>query len=1032
MARRSDPEDIQDREELLKALRQLYDDRGLSRHDFAEASSLGTATVQAILNGSTGIPQPGTLKAFAKACGEDPDAWLAARRRAVKAQKNAEALRGPVYLPVQAGRSFVGRERELEALDDALTGPSSAGGTGTLVVQQRVGTVHGLGGIGKSALAAHWAAARLDEHAATWWITADTPAHVTQGLAALGAALDESLADRSLEVLAEHALGWLAAHRGWLLVLDNVVDPADVEQLLARVRTGRIVVTTRTATGWDRLTGHVLRLDVLTQAQAVDLLTRIVTGVRPNAALDGAAELAEELGQLPLALRQAAGFIAETGMTPAAYLDLLARYPASTYGQAPADTPVDRTIARVWHATLDHLRVSTPLAGHLLRVLAWYAPDRIPRSLLDPGLSPDGARAPADPVMVHAAVARLAAYNMITQDEDGRTLSVHRLVQALARTPDEADPHRKPGDVARARAEAAGLLCTAVLPDVEDPAVWAALRSLVPHADALTDRVDAGGDLSIYVICSRVGNFLRGQGLLNRAITYLQRSLDVAEHLTDSDHFLTMHARTDLGLAYRDTSEPERAVPLLLQNVLDCERLLGDDHPDTLSSRHNLAYAYQKLGDLEQAVPLHEQTLAARERVLGEDHFQTLISRNNLALAYAEAGQPERALPLHERNLADRRRILGEDHSHTLSSGNNLASVYEKIGDLERAVALYEETLAGYVRTLGEDHPDALAAKGNLAYAYENAGNPEQAVALGEEALAGCERALDVDHPLTLRIRVSLAHAYEAVGDLKRAIQLQEHVVDEHARRSGDDHIDTLVARSNLGHFYKSSGDAQRAVSVYEAAVAGLSRTCGDDDPNTVGARSNLAQAHHLAGDPRGAIALFERAFEDCVRVLGEDDPLTLSCGNNMAHAYKDAGDAQRAVVLFERTLAGRERLLGQDHLDTLESRHDLAGACQEAGDLKRAIKLHVDTLNGRRRVLGADHPDTLLSHNNLAGAYQTAGDLKRAVAQHRAALAGYQRLLPAGHPLLATMRRNLEVALTLRKQRDRAPAKSRRKPPRT
>jgi hypothetical protein len=67
-------------------------------------------------------------------------------------------------LPVRPGL-FVGRAGELARLDAALAGP------GGVVVQ----AVHGLGGIGKSTLAAHWAAARASEYTLTWWITAATP-----------------------------------------------------------------------------------------------------------------------------------------------------------------------------------------------------------------------------------------------------------------------------------------------------------------------------------------------------------------------------------------------------------------------------------------------------------------------------------------------------------------------------------------------------------------------------------------------------------------------------------------------------------------------------------------------------------------------------------------------------------------------------------------------------------------------------------------------------------------------------------------
>ena len=75
------------------------------------------------------------------------------------------------------------------------------------------------------------------DYTLTWWITAGTPAGIDAGLAGLAVALQPALSGvLPLEALREGAVQWLAAHRGWLLVLDNVTDPADIAPLLARAR----------------------------------------------------------------------------------------------------------------------------------------------------------------------------------------------------------------------------------------------------------------------------------------------------------------------------------------------------------------------------------------------------------------------------------------------------------------------------------------------------------------------------------------------------------------------------------------------------------------------------------------------------------------------------------------------------------------------------------------------------------------------------------------------------------------------------
>ena len=647
-----------------------------------------------------------------------------------------QAFRPWAELAVPAGLSnlprpglFVGREPELARLDAAMAGP------GGVVVQ----AVHGLGGVGKSTLAAHWAAAHAGDHSLTWWITAATPADIDAGLAGLAVALAPALTGvLPLEALREGAVQWLAAHPGWLVILDNVTDPADVAPLLARASAGRYLITSRRASGWHG-TAVPVRLDVLDPAEAQALLVAIVAPGRPGEA-DGAAELCAELGFLPLAIEQAGAYLAQVGATPGEYLDLLARYPAAMYQAAPEGGDAARTIARIWRVTLDRL-ADDPLAGQVLRILAWYAPDGTPRRLLD-GL--------ADPPAVLRAVGRLAAYSMLTAGEG--TLAMHRLVQAVTRTPDLGDPHRDPQAVDAARDQATRQLADAI-PGWQDPAGWPGWRMLLPHIDALASHSPPDTDTqdTAYLL-NQAGAFLDSQGQPGRAAGYLRRALACRVRVLGGDHPHTLRSRNNLAHAYQAAGNLGQAIPLYEQVLADSVRVLGADHPQTLGSRNNLAYAYQGAGNLGRAIPLYEQVVADSVWALGADHPQTLGSRNNLAGAYQGAGNLGRAIPLYEQVLADRQRVLGADHPDTLISRNNLAYAYQGAGDLGRAIPLYEQALADRQRVLGADHPDTLISRNNLATAYVKAGDLGRAIPLLEQTLADSVRVLGADHPDTLQL----------------------------------------------------------------------------------------------------------------------------------------------------------------------------------------------------------------------------------------------------------------------------------------
>ncbi|MFF1795730.1 hypothetical protein ACFVXQ_16175 [Kitasatospora sp. NPDC058263] len=122
------------------------------------------------------------------------------------------------------------------------------------------------------------------------------------------------------EQLEKWGLQWLSSHTGWLLILDNVNDPADIAHLLARAPGGRFLITSRLATAWSDAT-TLVRLDILEPAESLDLLTHITTATGPRD-LDGAADLCAKL--LPPAPRDRAGR-GVPGAEPAHHPPLLPR-----------------------------------------------------------------------------------------------------------------------------------------------------------------------------------------------------------------------------------------------------------------------------------------------------------------------------------------------------------------------------------------------------------------------------------------------------------------------------------------------------------------------------------------------------------------------------------------------------------------------------------------------------------------------------------------------------------------------------------
>ncbi|MEU2059534.1 tetratricopeptide repeat protein [Streptomyces sp. NPDC013455] len=714
---------------------------------------------------------------------------------AVRWAREADAPPGAGNLPGSASGVFVGRDRNLDQVHALLTTAARRDAGGGVVVTQ-AGAVHGLGGVGKSTLAMHYAHRFRAEYGLVWWITADTPEAIVSGLATLALRLCPQWAGTAgTDEQAAWAVTWLGWHSGWLLIFDNVEDPAHLHPYLGALTGGHVLATSRRATGWHKI-GPAMPLGLLEPRAAADLLCRLAfDGREPTAEEYGQAEaLARDLGWLPLALEQAGAYAYETGTDLGTYrrsLGLMLDVTAT-------GTDPERTIARVWDHTLTAVEDRDPLAVELLYAMAWLAPDDIPRSLLAP-LAPD-------PITLDRALGVLHAYTMVAFT-GARGIGVHRLVQSVLRTRHGTGRDRAP----RGRPEAEQAVRHAFTrePNVEDGAsdLW---KWLLPHVLALVESAPDG-----HVTSSGLSEVYEA----------------AAGHLADQGRRVQT-----IGLCEA----------VLARQVRD----LGDTHPATLTARHNLAVARREAGDLDGAVALFESILAESVRVLGDTHPQTLVTRNQLARSYRVAGDLQRAITLYETTLAQQVRVRGDTHPDTLVTRHNLAYACREAGHLERAVALFEATLGQRVRVLGDAHPSTLVTRNQLALTYQDSGDVERAIALFEATLAQQVRVLGDSHPDTLITRHNLAYTHQDAGDVERAISLYRTTLAESVRVLGDTHPHTLVTRHNLAFAHQEAGELDLALSLFEATLAQQLATLGSTHPDTRATRHSLARARRQATEP--------------------------------------------------------------------------------------------------------------------------------------------------------------------------------------
>ena len=714
----------------------------------------------------------------------------------------------------------------------------------------------GMRGSGKTQLAAA-VAARCEEEG--WplvaWIHATSRKEILAGLYELAMRIGiDAPKNIPLKVIVRRLLDQLrsadAADR--LFVFDNVENPDDLRDLIpegAGVRT--LITTTRhldgDSPGWLRLT-----VGAFEREQSITLLCEH-TGDTHREAAD---RIADALGDVPVAITQAAATAQQGGYSLSGYLDRLSHHPLESNISRLEGThypdAVGIALLMAYEQVLEQLRTKHPrqerIAVSLLDALSLLAASGVPTHWL---LRLDG-----DSDAVRDALSFLKSAAIFQESSDGDKTIIHWLQGHVYRETYLND-QKKLGEARRCAATLLGGIDVDRLENVEQRRDET--RHLIEQFLSVTSQDYSQSLFSEPQVSSKLAETLEYAASLGMS----QLALGLSDSVTRAcdalgpNHPDTLASRNNLAGTYRDAGRLDKVIALYEQTLEDSIRVLGPDHPSTLTSRLNLASAYRDAGRLDEAITLYEQVFSGRSRVLGPDHRSTLMSRDELAGAYREAGRFDEAITLKKQILADAMRIMGPDSPGASAARSNLAATYRDADRLDEAIPLYQENLDNVTRTLGLDHLEILASRHRLAGAYRDAGRLDEAISLFEQNLEDRTRTLGLDHPETLASRHSLAGAYRDAGRLDEAIALFEQNLTDFIRILGPDRPDTFTSRSTLAGAYREVGKLDDAISLFEQNLIDRTRTLGPAHPVTLTSRGNLASAYRAAGRMEDAEKLF-------------------------------------------------------------------------------------------------------------------------------------------------------------------------------
>jgi hypothetical protein len=815
---------------------------------------------------------------------------------------------GPVPL---RNPNFVGRQEVLETLRQRLLVQ------GTTVVLPE--TLHGMGGVGKSQTAIEYIYRHAAEYDIVWWISAEHPAQIRASFVELARRLNlrgasgASVAPADLAVpTVLEALRTGTPFASWILVFDNADRPEDVRPFIP-AGNGHVLVTSRNPE-WAAVARQVA-VDLFTRAESIELLQRR----DPTISDIDADRLAEVLGDLPLAVEQAAAWRSQTGMPVAEYLELFEQHRMELLEDGP---PVDYEIpvAAAWNVSLQRLRHNHPAALQLLQVCAFFGPEPISRSwfsgVRDAPVPDELAAAFRDPIKLNKAVREINRYSLAKIDHRNNTVQLHRLVQEVLRS------RLEPAEQDRLRHAVHLLLVHADPGDPEVSGNWPAYSALLPHATA-SGAVECRDDWVRSLM------------------------IDLVRHL---------HARGDHGGALEVSDHAVRV----------WRESFGERDVKTVEMTRLWAIALRRLGRIDEAVLLNERNLGLLREEVGEDHELWLDMLDTVAADRRVQGEFAEELAL-QQDVYDRScRVLGEDDPATLRYASTLASCRRLMGDFAGALELDQDTLRRMTVVLGDDHPFSYRAKNALAVDLRECGDHRAADRLLRETLPRQRELFGDDHPFTIGAARALAVTLRRLGDHAGAAELLRDCVARYRQRHGNRHIDTATALSSLSVDLRKLGELDEALEVASAGYGLFQEIRGTQHPYTLIAAVNLASVHRSLGMLRGAHDLDHLAVNGLREWFSADHPFALVAATNLASDLAALRDQVGARALDEDLVERSARVLGEEHPSTLAVALNLSLDLRQDGADAESESLHARTVERFRRVLGEDHPATIAAGQHL------------------------------------------------------------------
>jgi tetratricopeptide (TPR) repeat protein len=489
---------------------------------------------------------------------------------------------------------------------------------------------------------------------------------------------------------------------------------------------------------------------------------------REQESLASSGTLAKALGDLPLALDQAAALIEQTRISFEEYLRRLESHWGELLRRGRTGEKQDASIALSLELSLAQLERMAPAAAELLDLLAFMAPEGFLRQWLPAGAEVLGeplATTVGNALSLDEAIGALLRYSLIELKQS--TISVHRIVAALCR--ERMGLHQRTEWSHRALR----LMEASFRFDAGDPRTWAESASMLPHALSAVDHAQQT-DVTVAAaaqLLNQVGQCLVKHARFEQARVAFDRALSIAFRLYGENNPRLSAFANNLGRVLLRLGDPAAAQQQFQWALSLDERRYGPKHPHVAELLNNYGMCLARLDQMDGARQQFERALAIYEEQFGPSHPNAASILNNLGYLALTGDDLTGAWDLFQRALGAAHAAYGPNHPDVASILLNLGDVLRKQGGHASARAQYNRALVIDEIVYGPNHPDVARDLAHLGELLMETADAAGARKHFERALAIDEAAYGSHHPNLIERLTGLGKCLKALNEIDASVE---------------------------------------------------------------------------------------------------------------------------------------------------------------------------------------------------------------------------------------------------------------------